>query len=237
MVNIIENLARVKAQIQAGAIRADRNPNDVKLMLAVKYQPAENIISVLEAGENLLGHNLVPQLLAAEPHIAQYPHYTTMIGHVQSNKLSAAMEQANRIDTVDSLKMAERINRRQQERIANGVATMPYPILLQVNSSGASTQFGCEPNHLIELAQAINALPYVQIQGLMTIGANSADEQKICDSFTITRNLSLQMQQISGLEMAKELSMGMTGDMELAIAQGSTTLRVGTAIFGARPAK
>ncbi|XCB29614.1 alanine racemase [Arcanobacterium hippocoleae] len=128
---------------------------------------------------------MVQQLQSAESEIADFPHTTTMIGHVQSNKLSAAMDFASRIDTVDSLKLAQRIARRQAARIQEGKENAPYPILLQVNSSGSESQFGCEPTALIELANKIIDLPELKIEGVMTIGAHTPEREAIIRSLNL----------------------------------------------------
>lgn len=291
MGKIAENIANVRSRITASEERAGRPAGSVQLMLAAKYQPLDNLLQALAAGERLFGHNIVQQLKTAEEglHAVQlasfgsasaahpdsalasapdsargfseravsqfaisdvdalgldlpnldFSHTTTMIGHVQSNKLSAAMHYAQRIDTVDSFATAEQIERRQEARIAAGsVADSSYPILLQVNSSGAPTQFGCEPEALIDMAERICELPHVRIDGLMTIGANTPDNpNEVIRSFELTRELGAQLQEIPGLENATTLSMGMSHDLELAIEHGSTEIRIGTAIFGARTQK
>lgn len=292
MGRIAENIAAVRTRIAASEERAGRSAGSVQLMLAAKYQPLDNLLQALAAGERFFGHNIVQQLKTAEEgllathlaalgsasatHLASAPasihgfsdratsdstlsdrtlsdldapdldlpaldfsHTTTVIGHVQSNKLSAAMHYAQRIDTVDSFTTAEQIERRQKARIAaGGIADSTYPILLQVNSSGAPTQFGCEPEALIDIAERICELPHVRIDGLMTIGANTPDNpNEVIRSFELTRELGAQLQEIPGLENATTLSMGMSHDLELAIEHGSTEIRIGTAIFGARTQK
>ncbi|MCI5825126.1 MAG: YggS family pyridoxal phosphate-dependent enzyme [Arcanobacterium sp.] len=255
MVDIAGNIAKVHERMEMAEERAGREAGSVKLMLAAKYQPIENLLAALKAGERLLGHNMIQQLKTAEEGltaaqadgraaaagVADIAHTTTVIGHVQSNKLSQAMRYAQRIDTVDSLKTAQQIARRQQARIEAGEARPgeAFPILLQVNSSGAPTQFGCEPNQLIEMAAEIaRTLPLVSIRGLMTIGANEPDDSAaVIRSFEITRQLGTQLRALPGLAHATELSMGMTHDLELAIEHGSTEIRIGTAIFGPRPQK
>ena len=244
MIDVAGNIARVRESMAAACERAGRAQSEVQLVLAAKYQPVELMLAALDAGEQRFGHNMVQQLVAAEEGLrvagrGARTHATSMIGHVQSNKLSAAMRYAQRIDTVDSLKMAQQIARRQAARIAAGEAAAgeAYPILLQVNSSGASTQFGCEPITVLDIAhQVASELPLVEIRGLMTIGANEPDDPAaVIRSFEITRQLSEQLREIPGLAAAGTLSMGMTHDMELAIENGSTEIRIGTAIFGPRP--
>ncbi|MCI7551547.1 MAG: YggS family pyridoxal phosphate-dependent enzyme [Actinomycetaceae bacterium] len=242
MVDIAANIAQVRERIERALERSGREPGSTKLMLAVKYQPIENLLAALDADERLFGHNLIPQLESTERELAAIGargsdtrHTATVIGHVQSNKLSTAMAYAERIDTVDSLKTAERINRRQDERIARGEATGPYPILLQINSSGAPTQFGCPPEQLLELARAASQLEHIEIQGVMTIGAHTPDSADIIRSFELTRSLSQEMRELPGLASATEISMGMTHDLDVAVEHGSTVIRIGTAIFGPRP--
>ncbi len=252
--HINENLQTIRATIRQAELQAGRPAGSVKLMLAVKYQPLENIVTAIAAGETLLGHNLVHQLKNTETELADYraqlanshtestselsiplpATYTTMIGHLQSNKLSTAMKYAQRIDTVDSLKLAQSINRRQLASLATGSAQTPYPILLQVNSANSPSQYGCAPAELLDLAQAILELPGVEIQGIMTIGANSPDHNAVASSFQLTQELSLRLQELPTLENANILSMGMTNDLSLAVKYGSTLVRIGTAIFGER---
>lgn len=232
-IDIADNIARVRDDISRFA-----HGRHVDLMLAAKHQPLERLAEAYNAGGTLMGHNLIDQLATSTEglHNAGFFPITSVIGHVQSNKLSVAMQWADRIDTVDSLKTAQRINRRQEARLACGEVTGLYPILLQINSSGASTQFGCSPDSFVELARAISALPSIHIAGVMTIGAQGTDTD-IRSSFVLTRRLAEEMRNLPGLADADVLSMGMSSDMRIAIEEGSTVVRVGTAIFGARPAQ
>lgn len=234
---IADAIFRVQERIARAAEDAGRDPSAVTLMLAAKHQPLENLLAATDVGATTFGHNIVQQLQRATEELrgAGVTATNTVIGPVQSNKLRAAMDHADRIDTVDSLKTANRIARRQEARIAEGAAEDPYPILIQVNSAGASTQSGCSPDELIDLAGRISELEFLRIEGLMTIGANTDDTAAIHQGFALTRTLSEQMRKIPGLESADVLSMGMTGDLEIAVAEGSTTVRIGTAVFGARP--
>ncbi|VEI12752.1 YggS family pyridoxal phosphate-dependent enzyme [Trueperella bialowiezensis] len=236
-ISIAQNIARLTERIERAEGNAGRQRGSVKLMLAAKHQPVENLLAASAEGVTLFGHNIVQQLEQSVQGLqeAAISSINTVIGPVQSNKLRAAMTWADRIDTVDSLKTAQRIARRQQARIDDGEASGPYPILIQVNSSGSTTQSGCSPDELVDLAGQISELDLVRIDGLMTIGAHTSDTAKIHRSFALTRELSLQMRGLPGLEDAAELSMGMTGDLDIAIAEGATTVRVGTAVFGERP--
>lgn len=242
--SITDNIARVREQIAAAEAAAGREAGSVTLMLAAKHQPIENLIEAAQAGATAFGHNIVQQLQQAAPQLAQAaasgtipPVFNSMIGPLQSNKLRAAMDNAQRIDTVDSLKMAKRIARRQLARQEEGLAEGPYRILLQVNAAGAATQSGCAPDQLLDLANAVSEISELRIEGLMTIGANTPDTAKVHASFALTRELSEQMRQLPGLADAAVLSMGMSGDFAIAIEEGSSLVRVGTAVFGPRPTR
>lgn len=239
---ITHNLYSVLDRIRAAEQSSGRPTGSCKLMVAAKHQGAPAIMEVMNAGTLLFGHNQVQQLVNMVDGLRNGHHplankiFTSMIGHVQSNKLSTAMEYAHRIDTVDSIKAAERIARRQRVRIEAGEASTPYPILLQVNSSGATTQFGCDPDELVNIASVVQQsyAGLVQIDGIMTIGAQGSQDQ-VRRSFILTRELSQELRRIDGLANAEVISMGMTQDLELAVAEGSTEVRIGTAIFGSRP--
>ncbi|QOQ39164.1 YggS family pyridoxal phosphate-dependent enzyme [Trueperella pecoris] len=234
--SITTNIAMVRARIARAEAAAGREPGSVTLQLAAKYQPLDRLHEAVATGCTCFGHNIVAQLVKSTQGLAGTGALThTVIGPVQSNKLRAAMDHAERIDTVDSVKEAIRIARRQETRIEEGLADGPYPILIQVNSARAATQSGCAPEELIDIAAAIAELDLVRVDGLMTIGANTDDKGLVRASFGLTRSLSEEMRKLPGLEGAEELSMGMTGDMEIAVAEGSTLVRVGTAVFGARP--
>ncbi|WP_270975162.1 YggS family pyridoxal phosphate-dependent enzyme [Trueperella sp.] len=235
---ISANIDSVRGRIARAEQSAGRAPGSVTLEVAAKHQPLANLVEAAACGVTTFGHNLVPQLVESAAGLADAGVRAThtVIGPVQSNKLRAAMDHADRIDTVDSVKEAMRIARRQEARIEEGIAEGPYPILIQVNSAGAHTQSGCAPAELIDIAGQICELGLIRIDGLMTIGAHTTDDAAIHTSFALTRELSEKMRELSGLEGAAELSMGMTHDLEIAVAEGSTMVRVGTAIFGPRPA-
>lgn len=239
MSDISQNIERVREQIGDAARAAGRSADDVALMLAAKYQPVSALLDAIAAKSCLFGHNLIPQLINAEEGLSAAgnpPHTTTVIGHVQSNKLTAAMHYASRIDTLDSLKLAKAINRRvltNAEESSLGTHIDPYPVLIQVNSSGAPTQFGVDPANLLPLAEEIAKLPGIRVDGLMTIGAQGTPSE-VARSFELTR-IALDSLIEHGLVAGRELSMGMSGDLDIAIAQGATVVRIGTAIFGPRP--
>lgn len=217
--------------VRACEARTGRESGSVRIELAAKYQSSERVLAALNAGAELIGHNLIQQLVAGEEALSQMgapAHRTHVIGHVQKNKAGKALTYADCIETVDSLELAQRLNRLAGEK------SKPLDIFLQVNSSGAQSQFGIKPEQMLDLAGQIAELQHLRITGLMTIGAHSEEAREISRSFEHTRYLRDDLQ-TAGIASATELSMGMTGDMEIAIAEGSTIIRVGTAVFGPRP--
>ncbi|MDY5151380.1 YggS family pyridoxal phosphate-dependent enzyme [Actinotignum urinale] len=169
----------------------------------------------------------------ALPEAGTPPHWTHVIGHVQSNKVGKALQFSDCIETLDSLKLAQRINRLQGTRIERGLADTPFTVYIQVNSSGAESQYGIAPEKVEELAFQVAQLPYLRLGGLMTIGAHTDNTTEIAASFARVRELRNQL--ITSIPTCTQLSMGMTHDLDIAIAEGSTIVRVGTAIFGPRP--
>lgn len=228
-------IARVVEALREAETKAGRSMGETRLQLAVKYQPVEKIRAALDYGARFMGHNIIQQLEDIEPQLRDVqPHWTHVIGHVQSNKAGKALAFANCIETLDSLKLARRLDRLQGERIAAGEASAPFEVHLQVNSSGADSQFGLEPGRAKELAYQVSELGNLKIGGLMTIGAHTDDVSEIAASFACTRDLRDSL--AADIPTCTELSMGMTHDLEIAVAEGSTIVRVGTAVFGPRPA-
>ena len=231
LAEIGERYQALRATVRACEDRTGREGGSVRIELAAKYQSPERVLAALQAGAELIGHNLIQQLGIGEEALSELgapAHRTHVIGHVQKNKAGKALTYADCIETVDSLELAQRLNRLAGEK------GTPVDIFLQVNSSGAQSQFGIEPEQVLDLAGQIAELKHLRITGLMTIGAHSEDARAIARSFERTRYLREDLQ-AAGITNATELSMGMTGDMEIAIAEGSTIIRVGTAVFGPRP--
>ena len=202
-----------------------------RVLLAVKHQPPQAVLEALMAGATLLGHNIIQQLSSSEEALAELaapPHDTHVIGHVQSNKARAAVTYAGTIQTVDSLKTARRLSTVCRD------LSLERGIMIQVNSSGAQSQFGLDPADVPALADEIRALPGLTLTGLMTIGANTDDIAAVRASFATTRKLSDQLR-AEGHD-CRELSMGMSNDWQIAVDEGSTMIRVGRQVFGERPA-
>lgn len=234
---IAGRFARLQEQVRGAEAAAGRSQESVQIELAAKYQAPERVLAALQAGSTLLGHNIIQQLEASETALAAAAapaHRTHVIGHVQNNKAAKALRYSQCIETVDSLNLATRLDRLRGEHIQPWGEQQPFDIMIQVNSSGAQSQYGRNPEQVLDLAGQIAELPHLRIIGLMTIGAHTDETSEIARSFQIVRELRDELQ-ASGIASATELSMGMTHDMDIAIAEGSTIVRVGTAVFGPRP--
>ena len=234
---IAGRFARLQEQVRGAEAAAGRSQESVQIELAAKYQAPERVLAALQAGGTLLGHNIIQQLEASETALAAAAapaHRTHVIGHVQNNKAAKALRYSQCIETVDSLKLATRLDRLRGEHIQPWGEQQPFDIMIQVNSSGAQSQYGRNPEQVLDLAGRIAELPHLRIIGLMTIGAHTDETSEIARSFQIVRELRDELQ-ASGIASATELSMGMTHDMDIAIAEGSTIVRVGTTVFGPRP--
>ncbi len=255
---IAGRFVELQEQVRAVEAAAGRAEGSVQIELAAKYQAPERVLAALQAGSALLGHNIIQQLEASETALAGAnapAHRTHVIGHVQKNKAAKALRYSQCIETIDSFKLAARLDRLWGERLwgervgSERVGTQggaradgsradrerqPFDFMIQVNASGAESQYGRDPEQVLELTGRIAELPNLRIAGLMTIGAHTDSVSEIARSFQVVRELRDKLQ-AAGIGSATELSMGMTHDMDIAIAEGSTIIRVGTAVFGPRP--
>jgi len=219
-----ERFERLKAEVD------DVSGGRTRILLAAKHQPPEAVLEALHAGARLIGHNIIQQLTSSEQTLREMgapEHETHVIGHVQSNKARPALVDADTIETVDSVKTARRLN-----TVASNLG-ITRSIYLQINSSGAPSQFGIAPEDAMALAEEIAGLPHLHLAGLMSIGANTTDEAAVRTSFATTRRLAEQLRADGHVE-CRELSMGMSGDWRIAIDEGSTIIRVGRQVFGER---
>ena len=220
------NLEKVERRIADACARSGRNPTEVQLVAVTKGHPPEAIGEAADLGLTLFGENKVQE---AKVKISRCPGRLRwhMIGHLQSNKVRDAVHFFELIQSVDSLSLAEEINRWADR----GAKTMP--ILLEVNVAGESSKFGYRPDRLLaELAQ-INALPKIEIHGLMTIAPWTPEPEKVRPVFRRLRELKAECDAILGAPLP-HLSMGMSGDLEVAVEEGATMVRIGSALFGPR---
>jgi PLP dependent protein len=225
--DLAANLEAVRSRIVAACQRAGREPSSVTLVAVTKTQPPEVVTAASKAGFTLFGENKVQEAKAKIPLCPGHLRWH-MIGHLQTNKCRDAVALFEMIESVDSLHLAEELARRAEQ------AAKTLPILLEVNAVGEASKFGYPPDRLLaELAQ-LNALPRIEIHGLMTVPPWTTDPEKVRPVFRQMRDLKGRCEQILGAPLP-HLSMGMTGDFEVAIEEGATIIRVGTALFGARP--
>lgn len=230
MHEILTHIAQIRERIARACVESDRDPAEVQLLLATKTVPPERIRIALEAGYTLIAENRVQELKEKFEALSPFPHTNHFIGHLQTNKIKDVLRcGVSCIQSVDRLDLAEKLNQRLK---ATG---QTMDILVQVNTSGEASKFGVAPERALALVREISPLEQLRIKGLMTIGIFSSDSVKVRECFRVLKGVQQEIQaaQLPGVEM-RELSMGMSGDLEMAIAEGATIVRVGTAIFGQR---
>jgi len=224
--DLAENLKTVQKRIAEAASRAGRDPSSVTLLAVTKGQGPEVVQEAARLGLTLFGENKVQEAKAKIPLCPGRLRWH-MIGHLQSNKVRDALRLFEVIEGVDSLCLAQDINRRAEQ------AAKTIPILLEVNVVGEASKFGYPPDRLLSEFAEINRLPRLEVHGLMTIPPWSPVPEKVRPVFRRLRRLKDECEQILGAPLP-HLSMGMTGDFEVAIEEGSTIVRIGTALFGER---
>ncbi len=225
------NIAQVRERMAAACERSGRDPDSVRLLLATKTVEPERIRVAIEAGEKLVAENRVQEVRPKFEALADLDYERHFIGHLQSNKINALVPYVSCIQTLDRLSLARKL----QNRLDRDGETRE--VLIQVNTSGEQTKAGLDPDEVEPFIRTIASFDALKIRGLMTIGLN-AEPEVARPSLASLRQVAgrIREQAIEGVEM-KELSMGMTGDLEVAIEEGSTIVRVGSAIFGSRPSE
>lgn len=226
--SIAANLMDIEERIRTAAKRVNRNPDSIRLVAVSKTQPAEAVKSALEAGQQIFGENYVQEFLEKSRQLPETLEWH-FIGSLQSNKAKYLAGLTALIHSVDRLSLAREIDR-QWEKIGK-----PCDILLQVNISGEETKSGTTSEDLLQLAREVSLLPHVRVRGLMTMPPFFDEPERARPFFRELKKLSdvLSAKKIPGITM-EELSMGMSGDFEVAIEEGATLVRVGSAIFGER---
>lgn len=228
-ITIEGRLEGLKERIDSACQSVGRNPEDVKLLLATKTVSAENINQAIDAGETLLGENKVQELQQKYPQIENEKAKWHFIGHLQTNKINDILPYVSCIQSVDRLKLGRKLHNRLVKE------NKELDILVQVNTSHEESKFGVAPEETLQLINQLAELDTLHIKGLMTIGKLSADPGETRECFRLLKSIQHQVvqQNIAGVEM-NVLSMGMSNDLEVAIEEGATMIRVGTAIFGER---
>ncbi len=223
MSTIAGNIAQVEARIRAAALAVQRDVTSIHLLAVSKTKPAAALREAYAAGVRDFGENYLQEARAKQVELADLPLCWHFIGPIQSNKTRDIAEHFAWVHSVDRLKIAQRLSDQRPADLP------PLNICIQVNVSGEASKSGCNPADLSALAAAISALPRLKLRGLMAIPEPTQDRAEQDAAFATVRTLqeSLNM----GLDT---LSMGMSHDLESAIAQGATWVRIGTALFGAR---
>jgi pyridoxal phosphate enzyme (YggS family) len=227
--SVTENLARVRERIASAALRSGRPPESVKLVGVTKTVDMNRVEEAVSAGLGILGENYVQEARSKIERLGDQASWH-FIGRLQSNKAKYAVKLFDLIETVDSLKLAIELNRRAQP------LARTIPILIQINLAGETTKGGVSPKDCLPLVRQISELYYLRVTGLMTMPPFFNDPARARPFFRQLRDLSQEIAtaDVAGVEMT-EISMGMSGDFEVAIEEGATLVRVGTAIFGERP--
>jgi pyridoxal phosphate enzyme (YggS family) len=227
---IEDNLKRVEETIRQAALSCGRDPASIKLLAVSKTFPAEIVEQTFRAGQRLFGENRVQEAAAKIPSVQADGICWHMVGHLQTNKIRQAVQLFDVIESIDSEKVALGIDQscRQFDKI--------MPVLIQINVGEEPQKFGIRPGQVHEVVEKVDALPNLDLQGLMAIPPYATDPEASRPYF---RRMSELLYQVNAIRTSplRELSMGMSSDFPVAIEEGATVVRVGTSIFGARTRK
>jgi pyridoxal phosphate enzyme (YggS family) len=229
MSSIGENLERVREQIARAAAKSARSADDVELVAITKKHPAEKVREAIEAGQTLFGESRVQEARAKIPELSSNLRWH-FVGHLQKNKVRQGLPLFEMIHSVDSLALAQDINRVAEEE---GLYSR---VLIEMNVAGEGSKFGFAPDNLREQMESLLALPRLAIEGLMCIPPLVAESEDSRKFFVQVRELRDSFEKEFNVKLP-QLSMGMTQDFPIAIEEGATLVRVGTAIFGERSKK
>lgn len=225
-IDISQNIANVRECIEAAAKKRGRPADDIALVAVTKTVSADSINQAVRSGIRIIGENKVQEAREKLDGINQAVE-KHMIGHLQRNKVKYAVEMFDMIQSVDSIRLADEINSRSQTRM---------PVLIEVNTSGESSKYGCPPDEAYNLMKEIAIMPNLEVNGFMTIGIFSEDSEEVRRCFKTLKRI---YDEASGLNLPNTnisvLSMGMSADFEIAIEEGANMVRIGAAIFGPRP--
>lgn len=226
---IISNLKQIHDRIENACILSGRNISDVQLLLATKTVPADNIRIAIETGETLIGENKMQELRDKDSVLKELHIERHFIGHLQTNKIKDVLKYATCIQSLDRLSLAHELDKQLQKQRKN------IDVFVQVNTSYEESKFGLAPNDVIPFIKEIKKYDTLKIKGLMTIGLLDVQKEKMQPSLRLLREIRDAIY-AEGIENQTKLllSMGMSQDLELAIAEGSNMVRIGTSIFGNR---
>jgi len=224
------NLAAVQARIAAACLRSGRDPATVRLLPVSKTKPEASLRLAYAAGCRYLGENKVQEAFSKWQGMQDLTDLRwSVIGHLQTNKAKVVARFASEFQALDSLRLAEALERRLQTE-GRGL-----DVFVQVNTSGEASKYGLPPEEVPAFISKLSAYPALRVRGLMTLALFSAEAERVRQCFILLRTLRDQLRQSAPASIGlDELSMGMSGDFEIAIEEGATVVRVGQAIFGAR---
>jgi len=225
---VSENILKIKQKIWEVCQKVGRNPDEITIVAVTKTVPVEKIKEAINTGIYDIGENRVQELLEKRNSLENVRWH--FVGHLQTNKVKYIVNFIHLIHSVDSLKLALEIDKRAEK------INRPVDVLIEVNTSGEKTKYGVKPEETIEIVKQISEnCKFVHIKGLMTLAAYSPDPENARPMFKMLKNLSDEIAKLNlkNVEM-KHLSMGMSNDYWIAIEEGATIVRIGTAIFGPR---
>lgn len=233
MNDIASNLHFIRSQIDMACIQASRDPKHVQLLAVSKTKPVESILAAYHAGQRQFGESYVQDAIPKIEHIANIEKISNIewhfIGPLQSNKTRSVAEHFSWVHSIERLKIAQRLNEQRPDHLP------PLNICIQINISGEETKSGIQTSDVDALVAEIEQLPKLQLRGLMCIAENTDDLEAVRANFISMQQLFNELKK--RYPSVDTLSMGMTDDMKIAIASGSTMVRIGTAIFGSREYK
>ena len=226
---IIFNLKQVHDRIENACKVSGRNPSDVQLLLATKTVPASKIRIAIEAGESLIGENKMQEFRDKDGDLKDLQIERHFIGHLQTNKIKDILKYVTCIQSLDRLNLAQELHKQLQKE------NRTIDVFIQVNTSFEESKFGLAPAEVIPFIKEIKKYETLKIKGLMTIGLLDVEKEKMLPSLRLLRQIrdEIYAEQLENITDLK-LSMGMSQDLELAIAEGSNLVRIGTSIFGNR---
>jgi pyridoxal phosphate enzyme (YggS family) len=226
---IRQNISVVRGRMRAACERSGRDPDSVRLLLATKTVAPPAIRVAIDAGEKLVAENRVQEVRPKFEALADLEYERHFIGNLQSNKINALIPYVSCIQSLDRLSLAKKLQKRLEREGER------REVLIQLNTSGEESKFGLAPEEAEEFTREVSRFDALEIKGLMTIGLFTDDVELARPSLRRLRETRDRLRELNldGVAM-NELSMGMTGDLEVAIEEGSTIVRVGTAIFGSR---
>lgn len=230
MANLVDNLAGVKARIGDAAVRSERDPADVRLVLVTKTVEPERVRQAIAAGQYDLGENKVQEGSRKAEALAGLPVRWSMIGHLQSNKVKDVLRFVGEVQSLDRLSLAVALEKRLQH-LGRGL-----DVLVQVNTSSEASKYGLHPDEVAGFLKELTAFNSLRPLGFMTLARFTSEEAEVRRCFRVLRDIRDRARQDAAQgEALRHLSMGMSGDYEIAIGEGATIVRVGQAVFGPRP--